>query len=226
LMWNGLVSGRAFEAAPILLDGNPLANDGNVLCELAEREAVAIFSTSAKFIDAVHEGGSVPKDIDDLRTIRTIHATGAPLSPDPFDVVYDAFGKDNHLASISGGTDIVSWFVLGDPTLPVYRGEIQCAGLGMDVQIYSDEGKRIVGEQGELVCASPFPSMPIGFFGDDGNRSRYRAAYFERFKGVWCHGDFTMETERGGFIITGRSDAILNPGGVRIGTAEIYNQCE
>lgn len=226
MMWNWLVSGLASEATLILFDGNPLANDGKVLFELAERESIAIFGTSAKFIDAVHKGGIVPKDIADLSSIRTILSTGSPLSPESFDFVYDAFGKDIHLASISGGTDIVSCFVLGDPTLPVYRGEIQCAGLGMDVQIYSDEGKRIVGEQGELVCASPFPSMPIGFFGDDGNRSRYRAAYFERFKGVWCHGDFTMETERGGFIITGRSDAILNPGGVRIGTAEIYNQCE
>src|SRR5690554_3589131 len=226
MMWNWLVSGLASEATLILFDGNPLANDGKVLFELAERESIAIFGTSAKFIDAVHKGGIVPKDIADLSSIRTILSTGSPLSPESFDFVYDAFGKDIHLASISGGTDVVSCFVLGDPTLPVYRGEIQCAGLGMDVQIYSDEGKRIIGEQGELVCASPFPSMPIGFFGDDGNRSRYRAAYFERFKGVWCHGDFTMETERGGFIITGRSDAILNPGGVRIGTAEIYNQCE
>src|SRR5690606_22070079 len=145
--------------------------------------------------------------------------------PESFDFVYEKVKRDVLLASISGGTDIVSCFVLGDPTRPVRRGEIQGPGLGMDVQIWNDEGERLVGEQGELVCASPFPSMPVGFWNDE-DGSKYRAAYFERFPGVWCHGDFTMETPEGGYVITGRSDAVLNPGGVRIGTAEIYRQVE
>ena len=226
MMWNWLASGLASETTLILFDGNPLARDGKVLFELIESEQIRAFGTSAKFIDAVHKAGLIPKELADLGSLRTILSTGSPLSPESFDFVYESISERVHLASISGGTDIVSCFVLGDPTLPVHRGEIQCAGLGMDVQIFSDAGERVIGAQGELVCASPFPAMPIGFFGDDAERSRYRAAYFERFPGVWCHGDFTMESERGGYLITGRSDAILNPGGVRIGTAEIYNQCE
>jgi acetoacetyl-CoA synthetase len=152
-------------------------------------------------------------------------STGSPLAPEQFDFVADAIGKDVQLASISGGTDIVSCFALGSPTLPVYRGELQCRGLGMRVEVYDDEGRPLVGQQGELVCTSPFPSMPVGFWNDpDG--SRYRAAYFERFPNIWCHGDYAVLTERGGIVILGRSDAVLNPGGVRIGTAEIYRQVE
>jgi acetoacetyl-CoA synthetase len=152
-------------------------------------------------------------------------STGSPLAPEQYDFVADAIGRDVQLASISGGTDIVSCFALGNPTLPVYRGELQCRGLGMRVQVYDDAGKAVREQQGELVCTAPFPSMPVGFWNDpDG--SRYRAAYFERFPNVWCHGDFAILTSRGGLIILGRSDAVLNPGGVRIGTAEIYRQVE
>ncbi|MEZ4287732.1 MAG: hypothetical protein R3A47_06215 [Polyangiales bacterium] len=160
-----------------------------------------------------------------MESVRAICSTGSPLSPDAFDFVYRDIKNDVQLASISGGTDIVSCFVLGDPTKPVRRGEIQTKGLGMDVRVFNELGERVIGETGELVCCTPFPSMPVGFWGDD-DGSRYRAAYFEKFPGVWCHGDFTCETEHGGFVISGRSDATLNPGGVRIGTAEIYRQVE
>lgn len=225
MMWNWLASGLASGATLVLYDGNPFANDGRVLFDLADREGIHVFGTSAKFIDAVHKSGLEPIHTHSLSTVRAILSTGSPLSPESFDFVYEKVKRDVLLASISGGTDIVSCFVLGDPTRPVRRGEIQGPGLGMDVQIWNDQGERVVGEQGELVCATPFPSMPVCFWNDpDG--SRYRAAYFERFPGVWCHGDFTMETPEGGYVITGRSDAVLNPGGVRIGTAEIYRQVE
>jgi acetoacetyl-CoA synthetase len=225
MMWNWLVSGLASGATLVLFDGNPFAGDGHVLFDLADRERIDVFGTSAKFIDAVHKSGLEPMRTHSLESVRAILSTGSPLSPESFDFVYESIKRDVLLASISGGTDIVSCFVLGDPTRPVRRGEIQGPGLGMDVQIWNDEGERVVGEQGELVCASPFPSMPVGFWNDD-DGSRYHAAYFERFPGVWCHGDFTMETPEGGYVITGRSDAVLNPGGVRIGTAEIYRQVE
>ena len=225
MMWNWLVSGLASGATLILYDGSPFAPSGDVLFDMADRERIDVFGTSAKFIDAVHKAGLHPRETHQLDSVRAILSTGSPLSPESFDFVYANVKTDVQLASISGGTDIVSCFVLGDPTQPVRRGEIQAKGLGMDVQVWNDEGVPVIGEQGELVCCKPFPSMPVGFWGDaDG--SRYRSTYFERFPGVWCHGDFTEETETGGFVITGRSDATLNPGGVRIGTAEIYRQVE
>jgi len=225
MMWNWLVSGLASGATLVLYDGSPLHPDPLRLWRLASRERVGVFGISAKFIDGVAKAGVSPGRELDLSGLRTILSTGSPLSEEGFDYVYREVAEDVHLASISGGTDIVSCFVLGNPMLPVRRGEIQCAGLGMQVEVFDDAGQRIVGSPGELVCTRPFPSMPIGFWGDpDG--TRYRAAYFERFAGVWCHGDFCAETESGGFVIYGRSDAVLNPGGVRIGTAEIYAQVE
>ena len=197
----------------------------SALFDLAAEERVTIFGTSAKFLDSAAKAGLSPRRSHDLSALRTVLSTGSPLLPEGFDYVYREVKEDVHLASISGGTDIISCFVLGNPTAPVYRGEIQCAGLGMAVEVFDEEGRRLIGRPGELVCTRPFPSMPLGFWGDpDG--ARYRAAYFERFPGVWHHGDWTMETEHGGFVIYGRSDAVLNPGGVRIGTAEIYRQVE
>ena len=195
--------------------------------DLADRHGVTLFGTSAKFIDAVHKAGLRPIETHDLRTVRTITSTGSPLSPESFDFVYTSIKADVHLASISGGTDIVSCFVGGVPTLPVWRGEIQAAGLGMAADVWSLEGTPVSldGEQGELVCTAPFPSMPVGFWNDPDGR-KYHAAYFDRFDGVWCHGDWAARTSHGGFVIHGRSDATLNPGGVRIGTAEIYRQVE
>ena len=225
MMWNWLASGLASEACLVLYDGSPFAPSGEVLFDMADREGVHVFGTSAKFIDAVAKAGLRPRETHDLGTVRAILSTGSPLSPESFDFVYEHIKDDVQLASISGGTDIVSCFVGGDPTQPVRRGEIQAKALGMDVQVWDDDGRRVIGEQGELVCCNPFVSMPVGFWGDE-DGSRYRAAYFERFPGVWCHGDFTRETTNGGFVITGRSDATLNPGGVRIGTAEIYRQVE
>ncbi|MCA9535649.1 MAG: acetoacetate--CoA ligase [Myxococcales bacterium] len=225
MMWNWLVSGLAVGATLVLYDGNPMSPTHTALFELAERERINVFGTSAKYIDALAKQGVVPREEHDLGSVRAVLSTGSPLVPESFDYVYESIKADVLLASISGGTDIVSCFVLGDPTRPVRRGAIQAKGLGMDVQVWNDEGARVIDEQGELVCATPFPSMPVGFWGDD-DGSRYRAAYFERFPGVWCHGDFTRETPDGGFVITGRSDAVLNPGGVRIGTAEIYRQVE
>ena len=188
---------------------------------------MTLFGTSAKFIDAVAKAGLRPRETHDLGTVRTITSTGSPLSPESFDFVYDGIKADVHLASISGGTDIVSCFVGGVPTEPVWRGEIQGPGLGMAVDVWDGDGKSVVpgSGQGELVCTAPFPSMPIGFWNDPAG-DKYRAAYFERFPGAWCHGDWAERTAHGGFVIHGRSDATLNPGGVRIGTAEIYRQVE
>ena len=225
MMWNWLVSALAQNATLLLFDGSPFAPDGNVLFDFAEAERMTYFGTSAKYIDAVRKAGLRPKDTHDLSRVRVLSSTGSPLSPEGFDFVYDGIKDDVHLASISGGTDIVSCFVLGVPTLPVFSGEIQGAGLGMAVEVWDDDGKPIAGEKGELVCTRPFPSMPVGFWNDPGGE-KYHAAYFDRFDNVWCHGDFAEWTENGGMIIHGRSDATLNPGGVRIGTAEIYNQVE
>ena len=222
MMWNWLVSGLASGAALVLYDGFPRPN---VIFDLVDREGIHVFGTSAKFIDAIKKRGLTPRSTHQLSHLRTVLSTGSPLLPESFDYVHQAIKEDVHVASISGGTDIVSCFVLGDPTRPVRRGEIQGAGLGMDVQVWNEQGYRVYGEMGELVCATAFPSMPIAFWGDD-DGVRYQRAYFERFPGVWCHGDFTMETDAGGFVIAGRSDATLNPGGVRIGTAEIYRQVE
>jgi acetoacetyl-CoA synthetase len=225
MMWNWLVSGLASEATLALFDGSPFHPSESVLFDYIDGAKIRIFGTSAKFIDAVKKSGFRPRETHALATMETILSTGSPLVPESFDFVYQDIKRDVQLSSISGGTDILSCFVGGSPILPVWRGEIQAKGLGMASDVWDDEGHPVVGEKGELVCAKPFPSMPIGFWNDrDG--ARYRAAYFERFPGVWCHGDFAEITAHGGFIIHGRSDATLNPGGVRIGTAEIYAQVE
>jgi len=224
MMWNWLVSALASGAALVLYDGSPLQPDGRRLFDVAERFGVTLFGVSARFLDAVRQAGLSPRSTHDLSAVRTITSTGSPLSPENFEFVYRAVAADVHLASISGGTDIVSCFVLGNPNAAVWRGEIQAPGLGMDVDVVDEQGRAVSGP-GELVCRSPFPSMPLGFWNDpDG--VRYRAAYFERFPGWWHHGDWIERTGHGGFIIHGRSDATLNPGGVRIGTAEIYRQLE
>ncbi|MFZ2266032.1 MAG: acetoacetate--CoA ligase [Azonexus sp.] len=225
MMWNWLVSGLAAGATLLLYDGSPFAGGGTVLFDYAAAEKMTHFGTSAKFIDAAAKLGLRPGKTHDLAALRAMFSTGSPLSPEGFDWVYREIKQDILLASISGGTDIVSCFVLGNPVLPVWRGEIQCRGLGMAVDVFDEEGRPVRSEKGELVCTKPFPAMPVGFWNDpDG--SKYRAAYFERFANVWCHGDFSELTEHDGMIIYGRSDATLNPGGVRIGTAEIYRQVE
>jgi len=225
MMWNWLVSGLASGATLLLYDGSPFHNAGNILFDFAEAERCSFFGTSAKFIDACNKAGVEPKRTHDLDHLRTIASTGSPLLPEGFDYVYGKVKEDVCLSSISGGTDIISCFVLGDPTGPVWRGEIQALGLGMAVEVWNEAGQPVVGEKGELVCTKSFPSMPIGFWNDpDG--AKYRKAYFERFPNVWCHGDYAEITPHGGMIIYGRSDAVLNPGGVRIGTAEIYRQVE
>jgi acetoacetyl-CoA synthetase len=225
MMWNWLVSALASEATLLLYDGSPFHPDGDVLFSYAAAERCTFFGTSAKFIDAAKKAGVRPKDSHDLTALRTIASTGSPLLPESFDYVYDAIKADVHLASISGGTDIIGCFAQGAPILPVRRGELQCAALGMDVAVFDEAGQPVVGAKGELVCRNSFPSMPIGFWNDP-NGSKYRGAYFERFPGIWTHGDYAEATPTGGFVIYGRSDATLNPGGVRIGTAEIYRQVE
>jgi acetoacetyl-CoA synthetase len=225
MMWNWLVSALASEATLILYDGSPTHPGPEILFDLAETERVTLFGTSAKYIDAARKAGLAPKGTHDLEALRLMASTGSPLSADGFRWVYECVREDLHLASISGGTDIVSCFVLGDPTSPVWPGEIQAPGLGMAVDVWSEEGEPVRLEKGELVCKKPFPSMPVMFWNDpDG--AKYQAAYFERFPGVWHHGDFAEWTEHGGLVIHGRSDATLNPGGVRIGTAEIYAEVE
>ncbi|MCD2179115.1 acetoacetate--CoA ligase [Rhizobium sp. C1] len=225
MMWNWLASGLAIGATLCLFDGSPFYPDGNVLFDFAQDEKFAVFGTSAKYIDAVRKGGFVPKNTHDLSSLRLLTSTGSPLSPEGFDFVYEGIKPDVHLASISGGTDIVSCFVLGNPLKAVWEGEIQGPGLGMAVDVWNDDGQPVKGEKGELVCTKAFPSMPVMFWNDEGG-AKYRAAYFERFDNIWCHGDFAEWTAHGGLVIHGRSDATLNPGGVRIGTAEIYNQVE
>jgi acetoacetyl-CoA synthetase len=225
MMWNWLVSGLASGATLLLYDGSPFYPSGNVLFDFADAEKMTYFGTSAKFIDSVRKAGLRPIATHDLSSVRTISSTGSPLSPEDFRFVYEGIKKDVHLASISGGTDIVSCFVLGIPTEPVWEGEIQGPGLGMAVDVWDDDGRPVRQEKGELVCTRAFPSMPVCFWNDPDGR-KYRSAYFERFDNVWCHGDFAEWTKHGGMIIHGRSDATLNPGGVRIGTAEIYNQVE
>lgn len=225
MMWNWLVSALAAQATLLLYDGSPFYPSGNVLFDYADAEAMTVLGTSAKFIDAVHKAGLEPRHTHSLATVKTILSTGSPLAPESFDFVYQHIKPDVCLSSISGGTDIVSCFALGNPVLPVWRGELQCRGLGMQVEVWNEEGKSVRGEKGELVCTAPFPAMPIGFWNDpDG--AKYHAAYFATFPGVWCHGDYVELTEHDGMIIYGRSDAVLNPGGVRIGTAEIYRQVE
>jgi acetoacetyl-CoA synthetase len=225
MMWNWLVSALASEATLLLYEGSPFHPDGNVLFDFADRTDMTLFGTSAKFIDAVSKAGLEPRRSHRLDTLRTMTSTGSPLAPESFDFVYSRIKSDVHLASISGGTDIVSCFVGGNPAGPVWRGEIQGRGLGMKVEVFDEEGRSVEGEKGELVCTTPFPSMPVRFWNDPGGR-KYHAAYFEKYPGVWHHGDYVELTEHGGMIIHGRSDAVLNPGGVRIGTAEIYRQVE
>jgi acetoacetyl-CoA synthetase len=225
MMWNWLVSALACRCTIVLYEGSPFAPDRDVLWRMAERERVSAFGTSPKYLSALEKDGGAPGRDFDLGALRTLLSTGSPLAPEQYDYVYGAIKGDLHLASISGGTDIISCFCLGNPWLPVHRGEIQSPGLGMATAVFDDDGHPVRGRQGELVCSAPFPSMPVGFWNDpDG--SKYRAAYFERFPGVWCHGDYALATEHGGIVILGRSDAVLNPGGVRIGTAEIYRQVE
>ncbi len=225
MMWNWLTSALATGAALVLYDGSPFHPDPGALWRLAQQERLTVFGTSAKYLSALEKNGYRPGGGVDLAALKTLLSTGSPLLPEGFDFVYRAVKSDLHLASISGGTDIVSCFALGCPTLPVHRGEIQCRGLGMAVDIFDDGGNPVRGERGELVCTAPFPSMPVGFWNDPDGK-RYRAAYFERFPGVWHHGDYAALTEPGGIVIYGRSDAVLNPGGVRIGTAEIYSAVE
>jgi len=225
MMWNWLVSALASEAAIVLYDGSPFAPSADVLFDYADAAGVTHFGTSAKYIDAIANEKLTPRATHDLGTVRAILSTGSPLVAESFDYVYRSVKQDVCLSSVSGGTDIVGCFVAGNPMAPVWRGEIQAPVLGMAVDVFSADGKPVRGEKGELVCTKPFPSMPVGFWNDpDG--ARYRAAYFEDFPGVWRHGDFVEWTDHGGMVIYGRSDATLNPGGVRIGTAEIYRQVE
>ncbi|WP_374377308.1 acetoacetate--CoA ligase [Dongia sp.] len=225
MMWNWLISGLGSGATLMLYDGSPFAPNGNILWDFADAEKCTFFGTSAKYIDACLKGGIHPMKTHDLSHLRTIGSTGSPLVPESFDYVYRDIKKDVCLSSLSGGTDIVSCFMLGNPTGPVWRGEIQMRGLGMKVEVWDDNGKPVTGEKGELVCTRPFPCMPVGFWNDEGGK-RYKAAYFERYPNIWHHGDYVELTEHGGIVVYGRSDAVLNPGGVRIGTAEIYRQVE
>ena len=225
MMWNWLVSVLASSASIVLYDGSPMHQQGAVLFDLADRTGMTLFGTSAKYIDAVAKAGLRPIDTHSLASLKTMTSTGSPLAPDSFDFVYEHVKHDIHLASISGGTDIISCFVGGNPAAPVWRGEIQARALGMNVQVFDETGHAVREQKGELVCTQPFPSMPVHFWNDpDGGK--YRAAYFERFPGVWTHGDYVELTRHDGVIIYGRSDAVLNPGGIRIGTAEIYRQVE
>jgi acetoacetyl-CoA synthetase len=225
MMWNWLVSGLASGAALLLYDGSPFVGRGRVLFDFADAEGMTHFGTSAKFIDAIAKIDLKPKETHRLDRLRVLLSTGSPLVAEGFDYVYSNIKDDLCLSSISGGTDILSCFVLGNPLLPVWRGEIQCKGLGLAVEVFDELGRPVQGEKGELVCTKPFPSMPVGFWNDpDG--AKYRAAYFEKFPGVWRHGDWCEVTAHGGIVIYGRSDAVLNPGGVRIGTGEITRQVE
>jgi len=225
MMWNWLVTGLASGAAVVLYDGSPFHPGPEAMWRLAREESLTVFGTSAKYLAAVEKAGYRPADDLELPSLRAILSTGSPLMPASFDFVYRHIKQDVQLASISGGTDIISCFALGCPVLPVWRGELQCRGLGMAVEIFDDQGVSHVEEPGELVCTKPFPSMPVGFWNDPDGR-KYHEAYFARFPGVWHHGDWAKLTDHGGLVIYGRSDAVLNPGGVRIGTAEIYRQVE
>ncbi|WP_275289346.1 acetoacetate--CoA ligase [Halomonas elongata] len=225
MMWNWLASGLASGATLVLFDGAAFAPDPDVLWRIAAREGITVFGTSARYLAACEKEGLVPGRDHDLAPLRTVLSTGSALSHESFDYVYRDIKSDLLLASISGGTDIVSCFALGCPIRPVHRGQLQCRGLGMAVDVFDDDGRPLRGEKGELVCTRPFPSMPIGFWNDP-NGERYHDAYFATFPGIWAHGDYAEITPEDGLIIHGRSDAVLNPGGVRIGTAEIYRQVE
>jgi acetoacetyl-CoA synthetase len=225
VVWNLLFGALMAEATVMLYDGSPFARDGRILFEYAQRERITHFGTSAKFLDAIAKRGVRPREHYDLPGMRMLLSTGSPLAAESYDFVYSHVKKDVCLASISGGTDIMAAFADANAVLPVYRGEMQCRSLGMAVEVYDEEGNSLVGEKGELVCTRPFPSMPLGFWNDRGDE-RYHAAYFDKYPNVWCHGDWSELTERGTMIVYGRSDATLNPGGVRIGTAEIYRVVE
>lgn len=225
MMWNWLVTALATRATVVLYDGAPFYPDGNVLWDYADEVDMTLFGTSAKYIDALKKNQVHPLKTHALKSLKTICSTGSVLAPESFDFVYESIKKDVNLASISGGTDIVSCFVLGNPLLPVYRGESQCRGLGMAVEVFNQQGEGIVEKKGELVCTQTFPSQPLCFWGDD-TGNKYHQAYFNKFNNVWHHGDYVRLTKNDGIVIYGRSDATLNPGGVRIGTAEIYRHVE
>ncbi len=225
MMWNWQISALALGATLVTFDGNPFFPNPSRLIDLIERDRISVFGTSAKYIDALKKFGVAPGNTHDLASLKTVLSTGSPLLPESFDYIYTAFKKDLHLASISGGTDICACFVGGVPTLPVHRGEIQGAMLGLDVVALDETGRPVEGVPGELVCRSAHPTMPVGFWNDE-TGERYRDAYFSRFEGVWSQGDYIEKRPSGGFVIHGRSDTTLNPGGVRIGTAEIYRQVE
>jgi acetoacetyl-CoA synthetase len=224
MMWNWLISSLATGATLLLYDGSPLHPD-TVLWDFAEQESMTLFGTSAKYLASIEKLGLRPGASHDLAALKSILSTGSVLAPESFDYVYRDIKQEVRLSSISGGTDIISCFALGNPVLPVHRGELQCRGLGMKVEIYDEDDRPIVDRKGELVCSAPFPSMPVGFWNDP-EGTRYRAAYFDRYPGVWAHGDYAALLSAGGMVIYGRSDAVLNPGGVRIGTAEIYRVVE
>jgi len=225
MMWNWLVSGLACGSTLVLFDGSPFANEGRVLLDAIDDYGISIFGTSAKYIAALEKQGHKPKQSHSLASLKSVLSTGSPLSAGSYDYVYRDIKEDVCLSSISGGTDIISCFILGNPALPVHRGEIQCLGLGMAIEFWNDEGEPCRQEKGELVCTKPFPSTPIGFWQDEDQR-KFKAAYFDNYPNIWAHGDYGEITAHGGVIIHGRSDAVLNPGGVRIGTAEIYRQVE
>ncbi|KTC81462.1 acetoacetate--CoA ligase [Legionella brunensis] len=225
MMWNWMVSVLALGATLTLYEGAPAYPDANRLFKLIDEEKITVFGTSAKFISSVEKAGASPHHQFSLKSLRAILSTGSPLLPQNYDFVYQQIKPDVQLSSISGGTDIVSCFALGNPLLPIYRGELQCFGLGMAVNVFNEQGQPVREERGELVCTKPFPSMPV-YFWQDTDKKAYKHAYFERFENVWAHGDFAKITKHNGLIIYGRSDAVLNPGGVRIGTAEIYRQVE
>jgi len=225
MMWNWLASALATGATVMLYDGSPFYPEPKALFDFAASEKITIFGTSAKYLSALEKSGSKPKQTHDLEALKTILTTGSPLLPESFGYVYRDIKGDVQLSSISGGTDIVSCFALGNPILPVYKGELQCRGLGMKVAVYDKDGNSVIDKPGELVCEGPAPSMPVCFWNDKDNR-RYISAYFDRFPGVWAHGDYAKITDKDGVVIYGRSDTVLNPGGVRIGTAEIYRQVE
>lgn len=225
MMWNWLVSGLSSGCTLVLYDGSPFAENGEVLLNAIDNEAISVFGTSAKYIAGLEKQGLKPKESHQLNSLKTILSTGSPLSEASYEYIYRDFKADVCLSSISGGTDIISCFMLGNPNLPVYSGEIQCRGLGMAVEFWNKDSQPVTGETGELVCITPFPSTPTGFWHDEQDR-RFLKAYFTEHPRVWTHGDYGELTERGGIVIQGRSDAVLNPAGVRIGTAEIYRQVE
>ena len=225
MMWNWLVSSLQVGASIFLFDGSPAYPNFEILWKLIEEEKISIFGTSPKFLSICEKSGIMPKDDINLHSLKTILSTGSPLSEQNFRWAYNSVKEDVQLSSISGGTDIISCFMLGNPILPVYESEIQCRGLGMKVEAFNHEGKSVLNEKGELVCSEPFPSMPVYFWKDENNEN-YKKAYFSQYDGVWTHGDYIEINKRGGIKVFGRSDATLNPGGVRIGTSEIYRIVE